>query len=149
MFYIGKHQLLMLLFMLQANHNDRRKFGKFSLIYLVKQVKNSLIYIPTILVYLLNSRSRKQTSRWPIISLAKRIVIGIKKVRILRMNGCVPGKRRGKEKGLPEPGYMGEMPFRRAHVWHRLNNIIFSHQRLTQLLCEATNSLISLDKILP
>src|SRR5579859_4710763 len=83
MFYIGKHQLLMLLFMMQANHHDRRKFCKLSLIYLIKQVKHSLVNIPAVQVYLLNSRSRNQTSRWPIISLAKRIVIGIKKVRIL------------------------------------------------------------------
>src|SRR5260370_42579001 len=138
----------MLLFMIPAYHNDRRKFCKLSLIYLIKQVKHSLVNIPAVQVYLLNSWSRNQTSHWPIISLAKRIVIGIKKVRILWMKRCVPGKRRGKEKGLPEPSHVSKMPFRWAYIRHRLNNVILSHQWLTQLLCETTNILVSLDKIL-
>src|SRR5437762_3019901 len=120
MFYIGNHQFLMLLFMVQAKHNDRRKFRKLSLIYLVEEVKNSLINIATIQVCLLNSRSRKQASYGPSMASAKRVVIGVKEVPILWMKGCVPRKRRGKEKGLPEPSHMGEMPFRRAHVRHRL-----------------------------
>src|SRR5258708_20267052 len=110
MFYIGKHQLLMLLFMIQANHNDRRKFCKLSLIYLIKQVKHSLVNIPAVQVYLLNSRSRNQTSRWPIISLAKRIVIGIKKERILWMKSCLPRKDRGNGKLPPQPSYIAYLP---------------------------------------
>src|SRR5439155_2161142 len=60
------------------------------------------------------------------------------------MKGLVPWKRGEEEKGLPKPGHMGNMPFGRTHVRHRLDDIIFGGQRLTQLLGEAANALVLL-----
>src|SRR5215831_3559507 len=52
------------------------------------------------------------------------------------------------QEGLEKPADMGEMPLGGADIWHRLNDIIFGYQRLTQLLREAANFLILLYKII-
>ncbi len=132
---VGEHQFLVLLFMMQAKGHDG------------EQVKDMLIDVAAVSIGLLHARARDQPAFRPAVPLSQRVVIRVEEIGVLRMKGLVPWKRGQEEKGLPKPGHVGNMPFGRTHVWHGLNDIIFSGKRFAQVLSEAANALVLLCKI--
>src|SRR6266568_4995046 len=117
---ICEHQLLVLLFVVQAKRKDRRQLGQSSLIQLPQQGNDMFIDIRAILIRLLDSGTRYQAAIGPAVPFPKRVVVRIEQVGILWVKAFVISIRRREEKGLPKPGNMRQMPFRRTYVWHRL-----------------------------
>src|SRR6266849_2154975 len=105
------------------------------------------INVAAILVGLFNRRPRDQATLGPTMPFAKRVVVGIKEIGILRMKRLVTRKSRREQKGLPKPGYMSQVPLGGADIRHRLNDVIFGGKRLTELLSKAANLLVSLYEI--
>src|SRR5713101_5233551 len=148
MFDVRNHEFLMLLFMMQAQCKDGRDLCQLSLIELLQQVEDVLIDIAAVPVGLLDGGPGDQTAIGSAVPFSQRIVVGIKQVRILWMKGLVTRNCWKEEKGLEKPADVGEMPLGWADIWHRLNDVIFGDKRLTQVLREAANFLVSLDEIL-
>src|SRR6266849_393005 len=147
-FDVRNHEFLMLLFMMQAQCKDGRDLCQLSLIELLQQVEDVLIDIAAVPVGLLDGGPGDQPAIGSAVPFSQRVVVGIKQVRILWMKGLVTRNCWKEEKGLEKPADVGEMPLGWADIWHRLNDVIFGYQRLTQVLREAANFLVLLNEIL-
>ena len=72
-----------------------------------------------------NGRPRNQSAQVAPMHVARGVVIRIKKISVLRDLGPIARHPDFHDERLEEPARVGEMPFRRAHVRHRLDDAIF------------------------
>src|SRR5205823_10536869 len=78
--------------------------------------------------------------------LTSRHVIGIEEIRIGGMRRSVARRGGGQNKGFEKPTRMCQMPLRGAHIRHGLNDVVFRHQRLAELVGELSHLMVTLDK---
>ncbi len=64
------------------------------------------------------------------------VVVGIEKVGVLRDLGAVPLHPDFHDEGLEKPARVREMPFRRTHVGHRLDDVIFRFETPAKMRAE-------------
>src|ERR1700687_1894926 len=100
---VRDHQLLVLLFMMQAKGHDGRQGRQPLLLQRLKQLKDMLVDIAAGGIRFLDRRTRDQTTFGSAVPLSKRVVVRVKEVGILWVKGLVTWKRGGEEKGLPKP----------------------------------------------
>src|SRR5687767_5936152 len=81
--------------------------------------------------------------------LASGDIIRIEEVSIVGMRRSIVRNGRRQHKGFEKPTGMREMPLGGAHIRHRLNDIIFSHQGPAESLGEPSYPLVTSGKCLP
>jgi adenine specific DNA methylase Mod len=62
------------------------------------------------------------------------LIVGVKKVAILRMKQLIAGKKGLKKKGFKKPGGVSQVPFGGTDVRHALNPVILSLQGLAKVM---------------
>jgi hypothetical protein len=85
------------------------------------------------LAYLLDRRAGKLASGLARPARAFRLVVGIEKEVEKRMVGLEVLFVLPENKGFKKPSGMGQVPFGRTAVRHRLQLIVFCFKRMTQL----------------
>ncbi len=83
-FDVGDEQLLMLLLVVNAERNERLKFREGFFISIRQKIVDVRIDRRTILFRLIDGRSRDQAAQVAPMHIAGGIVIGIKKISVLR-----------------------------------------------------------------
>ena len=78
--------------------------------------------------------------------IAGGVVVGIKKVSVLRNFRAIARHPNFHDERLEEPARVREMPFRRAYVGHRLHDVIFRLQTPAQTRAEIADLAESLDQ---
>src|SRR6516225_10286739 len=80
--------------------------------------------------------------------LTSRHVIGIEEKCIGGMGRSIARTGWGQNEGFKKPTGVRQMPFRRAHIRHRLDDIIFRHQRLAEPLRKVAHLMVTPDQAL-
>ena len=75
------------------------------------------------------------------MSIAHGNVVRIKKIGKMPIERLISRQMRLKEECFEKPARMCQMPFRGAHIRHRLNDKILRHQRPTQQIRELPNAI--------
>ena len=80
--------------------------------------------------------------------IAGGVVIGIKQVGVLRNFRAIARHPDFHDERFEEPARVGEMPLRRAHVGHRLHDVIFRLEIPAKTRREIPDTPIALDQML-
>lgn len=131
MFEVGEHQFLMLLFVVQPQGQQRGKVG--ALTGVAQQLAHLLVNVPAIAEHLVQCGARQQTAFGTQMTFADAHVVGVEQDLVGRINEWGRLGQGGENKGLKEPGGMGQMPFQRAGVGHGLQLTVFGAQAADQL----------------
>ena len=127
MLEIGQHQLLMLLLVMQSEAHDLR--GPQALhgrqVAPAPEPGDRGIDVRPILEHLGSRGPREHASKRAGMSFTGGVVVRVEQVPEGRMEGAVRRLEGREHEGLEEPGRVGEMPFERAGVGHRLRDEIF------------------------
>src|ERR1700674_3246754 len=78
--------------------------------------------------------------------LTSRHVIRIEEIRIGGMRRSIVRRGLSQNKGFEKPTGVCQMPFRGAHIGHRLNDIIFRHQRLAKPVGKLSHLMVTPNK---
>src|SRR6185436_19966805 len=78
---------------------------------------------------LVDGRARQQTSFGSGMTRTDGLVVRVEQVSEVGIEGVVPGERGLEEKRLEEPGRVTAVPLGRAHVGHRLNDLVLRPER--------------------
>jgi len=122
---VGDEEFLMLLFVMKAEREDRFDFREESVVRLFEQPRHALIDRFTKSVGLRHGRPRNQSAEIAPMHVAGGVVIGIEKVGVLRNLGAISRHPDFHHESFEKPAGVREVPFRGAHVRHRLHNVIF------------------------
>src|SRR6476646_886382 len=95
----------------------------------LKQLEHMLIHVSAIFANLIQPGTRKSIAQRFFRLLAYRVVIRIKEIAKLRVEGPVSGQMTGKNKGLKKPAGMGHMPLARAGLSTGLQRYSFRRER--------------------
>ncbi len=134
--------------MVQTQNKSRPERGHLAFVTSFQQSQHMLIHIASIGKRLLNRRTRDQATPGPAMARPQRVVIGVKEIRILRMQRLIIRDKLLEQKRLKEPAHMRQVPLRRADIRHRLHHIVLSHQWLAQLLSELAHLQIAFPQLL-
>src|SRR4051794_10020454 len=105
-FHVGQDELLMLLFVMQSELDERSDLRRQSLIR--QQFEHRLIYVPAICEHGVESRPRQHAPLASGMPLADRVVIGVEKNAIRSIEGTIPPVVRREHERLEEPRGMRE-----------------------------------------
>ena len=95
-----------------------------------------------------NGRARDQAAQIAPVHVAGGIVIGIKQISVLWDLGAIGHQPFLQNERFEKPGCMGEVPFRRADVGHRLHDAIFRREALAKSRSEIPNLVETCEKLL-
>ena len=118
----------MLLLVLQAQFDERRGLVPYRLAGLLDQAQHRRGDMVAIGADRIDRRARQKPALRARVTRPGRLVIGIEQIGKGRIEHPVSRVERPKQKGLEEPAGMGEMPFRRADVGHRLDRLVLGRQ---------------------
>ena len=136
---VRQQKLLMLLFMMQAEHYQGARFLPCRGARAVDEGHDPPVYGRPIVGNFGAGRSRKDTALRPWMPCAQRVVIRIEEVGVTRIMRRVSAVVSGQNNRLKEPCRMRPVPLRRAGIGHGLYGLIFSRERSGQDLRHAPN----------
>src|ERR1700736_6180756 len=84
---------------------------------------------------------QKPTLR-PRVHLTGGIVVGIEQISVLRVDRRIVGQSLFEDEGLKKPAGMREMPFRRTHFGHSLDDAILRLKRFAKAFAQLANATI-------
>jgi hypothetical protein len=120
-------------------HNWREFFNDARLFkYSVHETINLL----PIFKRLAQSRPRNEPALGPAVHFTGSIVVRVEQVGVLRVYRRVVRQSFFKNKGLEKPTRVREMPFRGAHLGHRLDDAILGFKRLAEFFAQFSNATI-------
>ena len=114
---------------------------------LAEQLLHGQIDVAAIGIHLAHRRPRQQPPPRPFERRAVGLVVGVEKMVVALVQRAVTRQERLQHEGLEEPGDMGQMPLRRAHVRHALDHMILGLQRLAKPLTGGAYALITLPEL--
>ena len=117
---------------MNAQRYDRFDFSEKIFFNVGKKIVDLLIYRGTIAQRLGDSRARDQAAQIALVHVTGGVVVGVKKVRVFGNLRLISGHPFFQNKGLKKPGGVGEMPFRRTDIRHRLHHAILRRKVLTE-----------------
>ena len=126
---VGQHQFLMLLLVIEADFDQRRQRRQRVLAGLVEEFHHGGIDMPAIGGDFVGAGTGQMAALVAGVPRAGADVIGIEQEGVIRVKGLVARAVFAEQELLEEPGGMGAVPFRRARVRHRLDQLIFRRQR--------------------
>src|ERR1700681_743151 len=119
----------MLLLVVEADLDQWRDRGELVLFGLVKKLLCRSIHMPAVGRDFIGAGPSQVAALMTGMAGAGADIIGIEQERIVGMKGLVSRAVFAEQELLEEPGGMGAVPFRRACVRHRLNQLILRRQR--------------------
>ena len=127
---VGQQQLLMLLFMLQAERHDRAQLRVAGMG--AQQRLNALVNVAPVLQYLAQRGARQQAATRSRVLVADRVVVGVEQHPKGRMKRQEAAFALLQYKGFKKPGRVGQVPLGRTGIGHRLHAAVFGRQRRHQ-----------------
>ena len=128
MFDVGDEQLLMLLLVMNAENQDRFDFIQKLFVGLGNEIVDMFINGRTITMGFVNCRARDQSAQVAPMHVAGGVVVGIEEISVLRVLAAITADPLFENESLKKPRRMGEMPFCRAYVGHRLHDAILGRE---------------------
>ena len=125
---VHQQQLLMLLLMVHAELDECGNVGPVR-VGTVDELAHCGIDVRPVAADLLDVRSRDQTALIAGMSRSDGLVVRVEQVAELEIEGVVAGEARLEQEGLEEPGGVPAVPLGRAHVGHRLDDLVFRAER--------------------
>ena len=145
---VGQHQFLVLLLVIETDFDQRHEFGERVLAGLVKEFHDRGVDVPAIGGDLFRARTGEVAALVAGVARTGTDIIGIEQIGIIGMEGLVIPAVLAEQELLEEPGGMGAVPFCRACVWHRLDQLILRGQRGGSALGLVSHREISFRQIL-
>ena len=125
---VGQHQFLMLLLVVEADFDQRRERRQRVLIGLVEEFHHGGVDMPAIGGDLVGAGAGQMAALVAGVPRSGADVIGIEQEGVVRVKRPVALAVLAEQELLEEPGGMGAVPFRRAGVRHRLDQLILRRQ---------------------
>jgi hypothetical protein len=129
-----------LLFVVETKQDDGCEF--FSDARLFKYSVHEAVDLLPIFKRLAQSRTRNEPAFGPAVHFTGSIVVRVEEVGVLRVYRRVVRQSLFKNKGLEKPTRVREMPFRGAHLRHRLDDAILGFKRLAEFFAQFSNATI-------
>ena len=126
---VGQEQLLVLLLVVQAEHDQRPENALQAAVGTVEQRAHPRVDRLAIPVDLGDRRASEQPAFAPRDPLADRVVVGIEQETIFRWGDPVAGRGRLDDERLEEPARVCQVPLGGAGVGHRLDDVVLDLQR--------------------
>jgi hypothetical protein len=123
---VGEDQLLMLLLVLEAQHHPGANLVAQAAL---QRLEHLGVDPPPIAADLVQRRTRQQAARGARMARADGLVIGVEEVVERRFE-----RRPLQHERLEKPGRVGEVPFGRARVRHRLHLAVLRRERFGEEL---------------
>ena len=129
----------MLLLVMNAEREEWFDLGEKFFVGFGKEIVDVEIDRGTIAMRFFNRRPRDQSAQIAAVHVTRGIVIRIKEVSVLRNFRAVAPDPFFQNECFKKPRGVGEMPFRRTDIGHRLDDAIFRLQSLAQLRREISD----------
>src|SRR5947209_2505929 len=124
-FNVGQEKLLVLLLVMKTKRQNRLDLGEERFVRVLDQLGHTRVDRVAEAISVRDRRPRDQPAQVAPMHVAGGVVIGIKKIGVLRDFRPVTRHPNFHDEGFEEPARVSEMPFGWTHVWHRLDDIIF------------------------
>ena len=141
MLEVGEEQLLVLLLVVQAQLQQLADLRPVVVRRILDQLVHGAVDMAAVGVDLAYRRPRQQPAFGTWVALADGLVIRVEEVVETRVEFAVAGVERFEQKGLEEPGSVGQMPLGRADVGHRLHDVVLDLERTADLLGDRPDAL--------
>ena len=139
----------MLLLVMKAERDDRLDLGEQRFISFFDQLTHALIDRFAEPIRFSDGRPRNQSAEIAPVHVARRIVVRIEKISILRDFRAIPRHPDFDDKGFEKPTRVGEMPLCWAHVRHGLHHAVFRFEIASKAGCECAHLSVLLEQPLP
>ena len=126
---VHEQQLLVLLLVVQAEHGQRGEVGPRVGVAAIDQLLHRGIDVGAVARDLLDGRAREQAPLRSRMTRTDGLVVRVEEVPEVGIEDVVPGERGLEEERLEEPGRVTAVPLGRAHVGHRLNDLVLGPER--------------------
>ncbi len=129
---VHEDQLLVLLLMVKAELDQRRRFSPGDGVQGGDELRHRCVDMGAISPDLGDAGARDEAALGPRMARAHRLVIGIEEIGVSRIENAIAGEVRRQQEGLEEPAGMGAMPLGRADIGHRLDRLVFGRERFSE-----------------
>ena len=126
---VGQHQFLMLLLVIEADFDQRRERPQRVLAGLVEEFHHGGVDMPAVGGDLVGARTGQMAALVAGVARAGADIVGIEQIGVIGVKRLVARAVLAEQELLEEPGGMGAVPFRRARVRHRLDQLVLGRQR--------------------
>ena len=131
-FDVHQQQFLMLLLVIEPQFEQPCDFRKHGVVSVVNEFENGVVDVGAIVQHLVEAWPCQQAALGSFVLWSDRIVVGIEQHLEGRVEFLIAVDMGDQDEGFEKPIGMREMPFRRTHVRHRLNLLVFRRQRCGQ-----------------
>src|SRR5690606_33121070 len=97
--------------------------------------------------HLFQGRAGQQPALWACMARPDAYVVGIEQHRVGRVEGRYRGGQAQQDEGLEEPAGMGQVPFDRAGLAHRLELAVLGTEPLGQCQAVRSYALLAVNKL--
>ena len=129
---VGEDQLLVLLFVMEAQQDRRRDFPQGLSTRRPEELGHVLVHVGTVAEHFHDRRAGQQPPLRPRPARPHALVVRVEKGPKLGMEGPITRQVRRQQERFKEPRRVGQMPLHRARIRHGLDDIILRRQRLAQ-----------------
>src|SRR5690606_15969171 len=98
--------------------------------------------------HLFQGRAWQQPALWACMARPDAYVVGVEQHRVGRVEGRYRGGQAQQDEGLEEPAGMGQVPFDRAGLGHRLELAVLGTEPLGQCQAVPAYALVALNKLM-
>jgi hypothetical protein len=126
---IGQHQFLMLLFVIEADLDQRRQPGQLLGAGAAEELHHRRIDMLAIGRHLIGSGAGEVAALRPRVARPGADIIGIEQIGIIRIERPIARAVWAEQELFEKPRGMGAVPFGRAGVRHRLHQLILGAER--------------------
>ena len=121
----------------------RGELGPRSVVAAVDQLVHRAVDVRAVARDLLDRRPREQAALRTGMTRTDRLVVRVEEVPEVGIEGAYPASVRLEEERLEEPGRVTAVPLGRAHVGHRLNDLVLGTERSGERFREAADRVIA------
>jgi hypothetical protein len=125
---VGQHQFLMLLFVVEADLQQRHQARQRRFVGLMEKFYHGGVDMLAVGGDFRSARAGEVAALGPGVAGAGADVIGIEQEGVIRVVGRIARTVLAEQKLLEEPGGMGAVPLRRTGVRHRLHQLVLGRQ---------------------
>ena len=102
------------------------------------------VHVCAVREHLAHRGAGNQSASGAAVALARLHVVRVEKVGVSFIQRLVVGVVRAQDERLEKPAYMRQVPFRRAYIFHRLDDVILRDERLAERFSELPDGPVAL-----